>query len=145
MITTDEPLPVLDDQLCFDLYTASQAITEAYRPSLGKLGLTYPQYLVLLALWERGTMGIDELGDLLHLDQADLNLVLLRMTGNRHVEKGVTPDGVATVVATDQADALRPEITRIHCEIKDLLGLDAAAFRALQHTLRTVTRLTRST
>src|SRR5215475_13395981 len=58
----------LDDQLCFALYAASRAVTQRYRPLLDELGLTYPQYLVMLVLWDRGPTTVKHLADALQLD-----------------------------------------------------------------------------
>ena len=58
----------LDDQLCFALYATSHAVTKKYRPLLARVGLTYPQYLVMLVLWEGDGRTVSELGDRLHLD-----------------------------------------------------------------------------
>ncbi len=58
----------LDDQLCFALYAASRAVTQLYRPLLDGLGLTYPQYLVMLVLWQRGTTTVKGLAEALQLD-----------------------------------------------------------------------------
>ena len=63
----------LEDQLCFALYSASRAVSSAYRPLLDELNLTYPQYLVLLVLWEDEACSIGQLGDRLHLDSGTLS------------------------------------------------------------------------
>ncbi|MCK2243983.1 MULTISPECIES: MarR family winged helix-turn-helix transcriptional regulator [unclassified Crossiella] len=73
------PELILDSQLCFSLYAASRAVTALYRPMLDELGLTYPQYLVLLVLWERGPVSVKDLGDALHLDSGTLSPLLKRM------------------------------------------------------------------
>lgn len=69
----------LDQQLCFALYSASLAMTKAYKPMLTPLGLTYPQYLVMLLLWEQDERTVNELGQLLHLDSGTLTPLLKRM------------------------------------------------------------------
>lgn len=69
----------LDDQLCFALYSASRAMTAAYRPLLAELGLTYPQYLVLLVLWEEQDCSVGHLGHRLHLDSGTLSPLLKRL------------------------------------------------------------------
>ncbi|WP_085317242.1 MarR family winged helix-turn-helix transcriptional regulator [Derxia lacustris] len=71
----------LDRQLCFALYSTSLAMTKAYRPLLADLGLTYPQYLVMLLLWERDGLGVGELGERLFLDSATLTPLLKRLEG----------------------------------------------------------------
>ena len=69
----------LDNQLCFALYSASLAMTKLYKPLLEPLGLTYPQYLVMLVLWEQETMSVSELGERLFLDSGTLTPLLKRM------------------------------------------------------------------
>jgi DNA-binding MarR family transcriptional regulator len=79
-------LPV-DRQLCFALYSASRAMTAAYRPILTELNLTYPQYLVLLVLWEEGRVTVGRLGDRLHLDSGTLSPLLKRLEANGFVRR----------------------------------------------------------
>jgi DNA-binding MarR family transcriptional regulator len=95
----------LDNQLCFPLYAAARLITQAYRPHLDALGLTYAQYLVLLVLWERDGQTVSEIGQRLLLDSGTLTPVLKRMAAaglvrrsrracdERLVENRLTPAG----------------------------------------------------
>jgi DNA-binding MarR family transcriptional regulator len=69
----------LDHQLCFALYAASLAMTKVYKPLLEPLGLTYPQYLVMLALWERDGVAVSQLGERLALDSGTLTPLLKRL------------------------------------------------------------------
>jgi MarR family transcriptional regulator, organic hydroperoxide resistance regulator len=97
----------LDNQLCFALYAASHAIRKAYRPLLEDLGLTYPQYLILMVLWNGVPLKVSDIGLRLHLDSGTLTPVLKRLeaTGlikrtrrlqdEREVEISLTPDGQA--------------------------------------------------
>ena len=77
-ISADEALH-LDHQLCFALYSASLAMTKLYKPLLEDLGLTYPQYLAMLVLWETDGVTVSELGDRLHLDSGTLTPLLKRL------------------------------------------------------------------
>jgi DNA-binding MarR family transcriptional regulator len=70
---------LLDSQLCFSLYSASLAMTKLYKPLLDALNLTYPQYLVMLVLWERDGLGVSVLGERLNLDSGTLTPLLKRM------------------------------------------------------------------
>jgi len=72
---------LLDNQLCFALYSASLAVTRLYKPLLGELGLTYPQYLAMLVLWESDGLGVSELGARLALDSGTLTPLLKRLEG----------------------------------------------------------------
>ena len=78
MPTSDKMLQ-LDHQLCFALYSASLAITKLYKPQLDKLGLTYPQYLTMMVLWEQDGQTVSELGARLSLDSGTLTPLLKRM------------------------------------------------------------------
>ena len=70
---------LLDNQLCFALYSASLAMTRVYKPLLDALGLTYPQYLAMLVLWERDGLMVSELGERLYLDSGTLTPLLKRL------------------------------------------------------------------
>jgi DNA-binding MarR family transcriptional regulator len=72
-------IPRLDQQLCFALYSAVNRVTRAYRPVLAALGLTYPQYLAMLALWEKSPRTVGALGDALDLDSGTLTPLLKRL------------------------------------------------------------------
>jgi DNA-binding MarR family transcriptional regulator len=76
--TADQAL-LLDNQLCFALYSASLAMTKLYKPLLAELGLTYPQYLAMLVLWERDGLMVSELGERLFLDSGTLTPLLKRL------------------------------------------------------------------
>lgn len=103
---TANPLS-LDNQLCFTIYSASHAFTRAYRPLLADLGLTYPQYLVMLVLWDRRHARVSEIGQVLGLDSGTLSPLLKRLekigligrrrdTGDeRIVNIHLTPQGIA--------------------------------------------------
>ena len=111
----------LDDQLCFALYATSHAVTKLYRPLLARVGLTYPQYLVLLVLWEGDRRTVSELGDRLHLDSGTLTPLLKRLeaaglvlrtrrsSDEREVEVTLTAEGrdLRRVVAEIRAAAMR--------------------------------------
>lgn len=88
----DSPPPAadwlaLDHQLCFALYAASLAMTKLYKPLLAPLGLTYPQYLVMLALWERDGVAVSDLGERLALDSGTLTPLLKRLQASGLVQR----------------------------------------------------------
>ena len=90
----------LDRQLCFALYSASRAMTAAYRPILAELNLTYPQYLVMLVLWEEGRATVGRLGERLQLDSGTLSPLLKRLEANGFVRRERSPDDERLVDVT---------------------------------------------
>ena len=77
----------LDNQLCFALYSASLAMTKVYKPLLDALGLTYPQYLAMLVLWERDGLMVSELGERLYLDSGTLTPLLKRLEASGFITR----------------------------------------------------------
>ena len=134
-------IPSFSDQVCFDLYAASRAVTRAYRPVLTELGLTYPQYLVLLVLWEQDTRTVSQVADVLQLDHGTLTPLLRRMEAMDLVTRRRThaDERFVEVALTPRGDALRTHATKIHCDMKEAMGLGDAGLVALQATLRTLT------
>lgn len=83
---TLDPL-ALDNQFCFALYSASLAMTKTYKPFLDKLGLTYPQYLVMLVLWEQDDVLVKSIGEKLFLDSGTLTPLLKRLEASSLIER----------------------------------------------------------
>jgi DNA-binding MarR family transcriptional regulator len=133
--------PPLSAQLCFDLYAASRAVTSAYRPALTELGITYPQYLVLIVLWDEGTCTVSSLAESLRLDHGTLTPLLRRMEDGGLVTRRRARDDerFVEVSLTEHGLGLRRHAERIQCDMKALLQLDDDEFTMLQTTLRTVT------
>ena len=77
--TPTDAMLLLDNQLCFALYSTSLAMTKLYKPLLDELGLTYPQYLAMLVLWEKDGLTVGELGERLYLDSGTLTPLLKRL------------------------------------------------------------------
>ncbi len=98
--TAPEKTPRLDDQLCFALYAASRAVTQAYAPLLAPLGITYPQYLVLLVLWEEEAASVKRLGLRLQLDSGTLTPVLKRMEAQGLVVRRRDPEDERVVLVS---------------------------------------------
>ena len=87
MAVKNNPLLQLDNQLCFALYSASLAMTKVYKPLLTALGLTYPQYLAMLVLWERDGLMVSELGEKLYLDSGTLTPLLKRLESSGFITR----------------------------------------------------------
>jgi DNA-binding MarR family transcriptional regulator len=79
--------PKLDEQLCYALYSTSRAITQAYKALLEPLGLTYPQYVVMMALWDKEAIKISEVADATGLSNATLSPLLKRLEANGYIER----------------------------------------------------------
>jgi DNA-binding MarR family transcriptional regulator len=131
----------LDQQLCFALYAASRALTRAYQPLLEPLGLTYPQYLVCLALWERDGRSVNELGTCLALDSGTLTPLLKRLQQAGLVERrrSTEDERVVHIHLTAAGRALRARARSIPKEIAKCAGLDATTIGRLRDELRTLT------
>ena len=132
---------LLDEQACFALYAASRAVTDAYRPLLGELDLTYPQYLVLLVLWESDARPVKEIGEALHLDYGTLSPLLKRLEANGLVSRTRLPADERTVVIslTEQGRAVRTRAAGVPSAIGCALGLGEQERRELITTLRRLT------
>ncbi|NYF13509.1 DNA-binding MarR family transcriptional regulator [Pseudoclavibacter sp. JAI123] len=138
-------MPVTDDMICFSLYAASRATTQAYRKLLEPFGLTYPQYLVLVVLWNDGEQSVKTLGELLQLDSGTLSPLLKRMAEADLISRQRRPgdERVVDVRLTDRAVALRTELSHIPSRIAAGTGLEgeesgAALLRTLQHLTETM-------
>ncbi|MFC9438713.1 MarR family winged helix-turn-helix transcriptional regulator [Nocardia sp. NPDC057030] len=137
---TDDHL-TLDEQICFPLYAASRAMTAVYRPKLERLGLTYPQYLVMLALWERDGRSVGEVCHALALDSGTLSPLLKRLEAAGFVRRQRAADDERRVdiELTDRGRALRAEARGIPAEMAEACGLSVDEFLALRATLRRLT------
>ncbi|WP_017537522.1 MarR family winged helix-turn-helix transcriptional regulator [Nocardiopsis halophila] len=131
----------LDAQLCFAVYAASRAITGLYRDLLAELGLTYPQYLVMLVLWERGPVPVKELGAALHLDSGTLSPLLRRLEAAGLVsrERSGSDERVVHAALTGRGSAMRERAERIPEQVLCATGLGTADARALHALLDRVT------
>ncbi|MHA6204224.1 MarR family winged helix-turn-helix transcriptional regulator [Dyella soli] len=145
-----QPTPadlLLDQQLCFALYAASRSVTGLYRPLLEPLGLTYPQYLVMLVLWERDGLSVRELGQRLQLDSGTLTPLLKRLQAaglvdrqrrskdEREVEIRLTGAGLALrEQATDVPACLAQRLNLSMDRLQDLRDQLKQFTRQLQHT-----------
>ena len=133
--TTDPSPPALrlGNQLCFALYSASLAMTRLYKPLLARLGLTYPQYLAMLVLWEQDGITVSELGEKLFLDSGTLTPLLKRLQASdllvrgrdaqdeRRVRLTLTPRGRALRGAAEAIPACVLRSTQ--CALPDLVAL----------------------
>ncbi|WP_202918104.1 MarR family winged helix-turn-helix transcriptional regulator [Streptomyces cavernae] len=142
---TREGSLLLDDQLCFALYAASRAVTARYRPLLEALGLTYPQYLVMLVLWEQDSISVRDLGAALQLESSTLSPLLKRLEagGLLRRERRAEDERSVAIRLTDAGARLRDQAEAVPLAIGDAMGLtpeeDALAKRLLRELTANVT------
>lgn len=132
----------LDHQLCFALYDASRAMIRAYGPLLNELGLTYPQYVTMLVLWEaQDAVPVGTIGTRLHLNTSTLTPLLKRLESLELVRRTRDPDDERRVLVTltSAGAAARDRARAIPCRIAPRLGLDVAEEERLRDTLHQVT------
>jgi len=131
----------LRHQVCFALYSASRAVTSRYRPILDRLGLTYPQYVALLVLWERGDTTVKDLGAALMLDSGTLSPLLKRLEAAGLVERRRNAADERSVVVglTAGGVALKRRAVGVPEEIASMTGLAPADLAALRDALAALT------
>lgn len=132
----------LERQLCFALYSASSLFTRVYRPLLEPLGLTYPQYLVMLVLWERSPLTVSEIGAALGLDSATLTPLLKRLEAAGYVtrRRDAADERRVLVEPTERGAALKENARDVQKELLCRLPLPAAELTALHETLGRLNR-----
>jgi DNA-binding MarR family transcriptional regulator len=131
-MAADQPLR-LDNQICFAVYSAAHAFNRVYKPLLDRLGLTYPQYLVMLVLWERDGVPLKDVGERLFLDSGTLTPLLKRLEAVQFVKRtrstaderqvliALTPQGLAL---KEKARAVPQSIlAATACSVGELLSL----------------------
>ena len=130
----------LDKQLCFALYSASHAMTKMYKPLLAPLGLTYPQYLVMLSLWEEDGQTVSALGDKLALDSGTLTPLLKRLQAQGAItrERDTADERRVIVRLTDAGRELKIQARRIPPEVARSSGCDLDQVIRLMHELATL-------
>jgi DNA-binding MarR family transcriptional regulator len=131
----------LDKQVCFALYSATRAVTQLYRPVLDALGLTYPQYLVMLVLWERGASTVKQLGQALELDSGTLSPLLKRLESQGYVrrERSTVDERSVVVHLTDTGSALRTRASSVPRRIAGATGMEFVELEALRQNLARLT------
>lgn len=134
----------LDKQVCFALYAANRAVTARYRPLLADLQLTYPQYLVMLVLWEQGRSGeitrVSDLGRRLRLDSGTLTPLLKRLAEHGLLERhrSKQDERVVTLSLTDAGWALQEQARAVPQRLLCGVGLAPDRLKALREELRAV-------
>lgn len=131
----------LDDQLCFALHAASRAMTRAYQPQLEALGVTYPQYLVLLLLWEQDGVRVSQLGERLQLDSATLTPLLKRLQARGLIERrrSTEDERVVQIFLTPAGRALQSAAPAVAEAMQCKSGLSRGELVQLREQLNVLT------
>lgn len=144
--TTRPPVPDaellrLDHQVCFSLHAASRAFGSVYRDALKDLGLTYPQYLVMLVLWEHGSQPVKAIGEQLRLDSGTLSPLLKRLeaAGLVRRERSAEDERSVTIHLTPDGDDLREAALPVPRRMLAATGLTIEELRTLRGLLGRVT------
>lgn len=137
-MSSQEDFLKLDSHFCFSLYTSSRAMSRLYRPLLDELNLTYPQYLVLLVLWEHEMSSIKELGELLDLDSGTLTPLLKRMEAANLVKKHRSPEDERIVVVriTEEGQSLKERASGIPKTLLDKMDMSMEELGELNATIK---------
>ncbi|MGG1397635.1 MarR family transcriptional regulator [Bacillus salipaludis] len=130
----------LENQICFKIYSAEREITKLYRNLLEELGVTYPQYLVLLVLWEEKSVTVKELGQKLFLDSGTLSPMLKRMEGNNLLERRRSLEDERTVIIslTKKGEELKDKAQCIPSKLLENLSIDRKELKNLNQTLSSI-------
>jgi DNA-binding MarR family transcriptional regulator len=131
---SNKPTLQLDQQLCFALYSASLAMNKVYRTLLAKLRLTYPQYLVMLVLWERDELTVSEIGERLFLDSATLTPLLKRLEAAGLLDRARSTEDERQVIIslTAEGRALKKQASSVPSEVFCATGCDVDEVLALK-------------
>lgn len=127
----------LDRQLCFAAYSVSQAFTRVYKPGLDQIGLTYPQYLVLLVLWEQDNQMMKHIGERLHLDSGTLTPLLKRLEAAGIVRRQRDPDDERQVriILTPKGHSLKEQAVKAREDVVCASGRSTEEIQALRDEL----------
>jgi DNA-binding MarR family transcriptional regulator len=140
MTTTEPDLLALESQVCFALAVASRRVIGLYRPVLEPLGLTHPQYLVMLALWQYEPLSVRRLGELVSLEPATLSPLLKRLEAIGYLQRtrDIADERTLRVTLTEQGRALRSQALDVPPAIMAKLEMDVDQLRHLHAVLTDV-------
>lgn len=127
----------VDLQLCFALYSASLSMTKTYKPLLAKLKLTYPQYLVLLVLWEKDAVTVNNIGERLFSDSGTLTPLLKRLEKLGFIQRQRATDDERKVIITltEQGKLLQTQAADVHTQIACSTGCTLTELQSLNDQL----------
>lgn len=132
----------LDHQLCFAIYSANLAFNQVYRKLLKPLGLTYPQYLVMMTLWENNGLSVSQIGTLLHLESSTLTPMLKRMEMGGLIERkrSSVDERQVFIYLTSEGDVLKQKAQQVPLSMQRLSECQLDDFSALKNQLHTLSK-----
>ena len=138
--TSKDDLLQLEQFLCFSIYSAGHAFNRVYKPLLDQLGLTYPQYLVMVTLWQQDNQSVRSIGEKLYLESSTLTPLLKRLEAHGFVSRKRDPEDERSVRVslTDAGKALRDQAEEVPACIWEATGLDLETAKRLNRDLRTM-------
>jgi DNA-binding MarR family transcriptional regulator len=127
----------LDNQICFAVYSAAHAFNRFYKPLLERLGLTYPQYLVMLALWERDGVPLKDIGERLFLDSGTLTPLLKRLEAAQLIRRtrGVEDERQVLIALTPQGHALKEKARSVPTSLLAASACSVAELAAMKNEI----------
>ncbi|HJV86562.1 MAG TPA: MarR family transcriptional regulator [Noviherbaspirillum sp.] len=138
-VQTLDPL-ALENQFCFALYSASLAMTKTYKPMLDKLGLTYPQYLVMLVLWQQDDILVKTIGEKLFLDSGTLTPLLKRLEASSLIQRtrDEADERQVRITLTKEGRALRKKAQCVPQQVLSASGQSREALERLRNQLSSI-------
>ncbi len=130
-------LPEIEHLLCFSIYSTGLAFNQLYRPLLDEIGLTYPQFLVMIALWSQEGRTVKELGEALFLDSSTLTPLLKRLEAAGFIRRSRNPEDERQVLlsVTEKGNSLKEGAASVALAIREAVGISAGEAQALQDSL----------
>ena len=129
--------PQLGNQLCFPLYVIAKEITGLYRPLLEELDITYPQYLVMMALWEHQRLTVNQIGEKLFLDSGTITPLLKRLEAKSYIvrQRKIEDERVVEISLTDEGERLQDKACLIPEKMNDRLDLSETDVQELKQAV----------
>ena len=129
--------PKLGNQLCFPFYVIAKEIAGLYRPLLEELDMTYPQYLVMMVLWEHHRLTVKQIGEKLSLDSGTLTPLLKRLEAKSYIirQRKIEDERVVEISLTDEGDRLQDKACLIPAKMNDRLNLSETDLQELKDAI----------
>ncbi len=129
--------PQLGNQLCFPLYVIAKEITGLYRPLLEELDITYPQYLVMMVIWEHQRLTVNQIGEKLFLDSGTITPILKRLEAKSYIvrQRKIEDERVVEISLTDEGERLQDKACLIPEKMNDRLNLSETDVQELKQAI----------